>query len=76
MVRKKKSDANLPDTAEVQRFKELTKKIPDVRQEKVDAIKKKIEAGEYKIDANAVASKMLELVQDIRKITTPSKINR
>jgi negative regulator of flagellin synthesis FlgM len=73
MVLKKKSDRNSPDPAEVQKFKELAKKIPDVRQDKVDEIKKKIESGEYQVDAEAVAKKMLELSQDVNKMTSRSK---
>ena len=67
MGRKRKSDVILPDPAEVQRFKEIAKGIPDVRQEKIDEIKKKIEAGEYNVNADDVASKMIELAQDIKK---------
>ena len=67
MGRKRKNNVISPDPAEVQRFKEIAKGIPDVQQEKVDEIKRKIEAGEYKINADAVASKMIELAQNIKK---------
>jgi flagellar biosynthesis anti-sigma factor FlgM len=67
MGRKRKSDVISPDPAEVQRFKEMAKGIPDMQQEKIDEIKRKIEAGEYKVNADAVASKMIELAQDIKK---------
>lgn len=67
MGRKRKSDLISPDPAEVQRFKEILKGVPDVRQEKIDEIKKKIENGEYNVNADDVASKMIELAQDIKK---------
>ncbi len=73
MVKKRKSAVVSSDSAEVQKFKELAKRVPDVRQEKIDEIKKKIESGEYKVDSEAVASKMLELAQDMKKITPRSK---
>jgi negative regulator of flagellin synthesis FlgM len=76
MVLKKKSDRNSSDPAEVQKFRELTKKLPDVRQDKVYEIKKKIESGEYQVDAEAVAKKMLELSQDVKKMTSRSKTNK
>ena len=67
---------NSPNSAEVQKFRELTKKLPDVRQDKVDEIKKKIESGEYRVDAEAVAKKMIELSQDVRKMTSRSKTSK
>ncbi|MDQ1329706.1 MAG: Negative regulator of flagellin synthesis [Candidatus Poribacteria bacterium] len=76
MGRKRKSDVISPDPAEVQRFKEIAKGIPDVRQEKVDEIKRKIEAGEYKVNADAVAGKMIELAQDLKKMTPKIKTNK
>jgi negative regulator of flagellin synthesis FlgM len=76
MGRKRKSDVISPDPAEVQRFKEMAKGIPDVRQEKVDEIKRKVEAGEYKVDAADVASKMIESAQDIKKMTPKFKTNK
>jgi len=76
MFKKRKSDVISPDPAEVQRFMELAKGVPDVQQEKIDEIKKKIESGEYKLDANAVASKILEFAQDIKKMTPQSKTGK
>ena len=35
------------------------KDVPDVRMEKVDAIKKQIDAGAYQVDSKAVAEKIL-----------------
>lgn len=34
--------------------------VPDVRTEKVEAIRQQIESGTYKVDSKAVAEKMLE----------------
>lgn len=34
--------------------------VPEVRMEKVEAIKRQIEAGTYKVDSKAVAEKILE----------------
>lgn len=44
----------------LQQVAESVKKSPDVRSEKVDALKQSIEAEEYRVDAKAVAGKMLE----------------
>lgn len=38
---------------------------PDVRQEKVDALKSKVESGEYQVDSRAVAEKLLKEEQDL-----------
>ncbi|HHX28180.1 MAG: flagellar biosynthesis anti-sigma factor FlgM [Bacillota bacterium] len=41
------------------RVREILKDIPDIRLEKVEALKKQIEAGTYKVEASEVADKML-----------------
>ncbi len=41
------------------RVRRIVDDIPDVRLEKVEALKKQIEAGTYKVDASEVADKML-----------------
>ena len=38
---------------------------PDVRQEKVDALKSKVESGEYQINSRTVAEKLLKEEQDL-----------
>ena len=38
---------------------EQIKKQPDVRSEKVEALKKQIESGNYRIDAKIIAEKMI-----------------
>jgi len=49
------------ESIEVIRFKELAERIPDIRQDKIKEMRKRIKNGEYKIDAKAVASKMIDL---------------
>ena len=39
----------------------MVKAIPDVRQEKVEAIRKQIEVGKYKVPAKTVAGSIAEL---------------
>ena len=39
---------------------EAAKDVPDVRIDKVEELKRQIEAGEYKPDSKAVAEKLLE----------------
>ncbi len=41
------------------RVRGIVKDIPDVRLEKVEHLKKQVEAGTYKVDASEVADKML-----------------
>lgn len=48
--------ASQEDLAKV---RELVKNLPDIRLDKVESLKKQIEAGAYKVDAAAVADKML-----------------
>ena len=46
---------------EVRKLKEMAKAIPDVRQEKIDSIKKQLKSGEYKVPAEAVAKSIVDL---------------
>jgi len=50
-----------PRAAEVQRLKKLANDVPDVRQEKIDAIKKQIEAGTYNVSTRSVAESIIDL---------------
>ena len=45
---------------EVQQIKEIISSAPDIREDKVAALKKKIESGEYKIDSDGIASKIVD----------------
>jgi len=46
---------------EVRKLKEMAKAIPDVRQKKIDSIKKKLKSGEYEVPAEAVAKSIVDL---------------
>ena len=43
----------------------VAKQSPDVRQEKIEELKAKIEAGEYQIDEHQIARKLLQEEMDI-----------
>ena len=47
--------------ADLVRFRELAKGIPDVRQDKVTSIKKQIESGVYNVPARLVAESIADL---------------
>lgn len=52
---------NLSDRAlEAKKIKELAMAAPDVDQAKVEKFRKLIDEGKYKVDANAVADKMVD----------------
>jgi negative regulator of flagellin synthesis FlgM len=51
---------NLSTTAQdVQNLKNAISKLPDVREEKVQALKDQVEKGTYRVDADKVADKMV-----------------
>lgn len=41
-------------------FLKAAQNVPDVRTDRVESIKRQIESGEYKVDSNATADKILE----------------
>lgn len=45
---------------EMMRAKEAANAAPDVREEKVAELKRRIAAGGYRVDANAIAEKMVD----------------
>ncbi len=45
---------------EINELKGLLNDLPDIRTDRVDAIKKAIDSGNYNVDAKNVASKILE----------------
>ncbi len=49
---------------EVYKAQEVIQATPDVRAEKVQALKKKIENGNYQIDYDKTAEKMIEVSRD------------
>ena len=45
---------------EAQQIKEIISSEPDIREEKVSALKEKIESGTYQVDHNGVADKLVD----------------
>ncbi len=64
-----------PDN-EVRKFKEMAKTIPDVRQEKIDSIKKQLKSGEYEVPPEAVAKSIVDLHDTLTSNKAPSKKTR
>ena len=56
---------------EVRKFKEIAKAIPDVRQEKIDSIKKQLKSGKYKVPAEAIAKSIV----DLHDTLTPNRVS-
>ena len=52
-----------PRIAEVGKYAEMAKALPDVRQDKIDSIKKQIESGTYKVSPESVAKSMIEAMK-------------
>jgi negative regulator of flagellin synthesis FlgM len=51
---------DLSDKAkEFQRIRKILDKVPDVREEKVQELKERIQSGNYAVDAGKVAAKMV-----------------
>jgi negative regulator of flagellin synthesis FlgM len=53
-----------PALKETQLAKEIIASQPDIREDKVSELKQKIESGEYTIDNNAVADKLVDFYID------------
>ena len=52
---------NLSEESKIaQKAAEIVRDTPDVRQEKIQALKEKIEAGEYELDSDKIADKLLQ----------------
>ena len=49
-----------PRAQEAKRIKDLAMASPDVNMEKVERLRKLIDEGKYKVDAQAVADKMVD----------------
>lgn len=45
---------------ELAKAKDVAASAPDIREQKIAELKRKIEAGKYKVDAEAVADKMVD----------------
>ena len=54
---------------DVEKIEEILRKIPDVREDRVAHLKKKITSGEYKVNGKDVADQMLRefLLEDLLK---------
>ncbi len=51
---------------DIQKIQEVLKNTPDIRAEKVQELKSKIESGQYRVDAREIANKMISsLIQDL-----------
>jgi len=56
---------NLSDASkEVQRIREIISSEPDVREDKVSALKQSIESGRYSVDHERVADKLVDAFLD------------
>jgi negative regulator of flagellin synthesis FlgM len=75
-MQRKKSKTSSCNPDELDKFKKIVDELPDVRQDKIEEIKKKIESGEYKIDGEAVAKKMFERHQDIKSMAKSNKTKK
>ena len=45
---------------DIRQIKELAKASPDIDQSKIDKFRRLIDEGKYKVDAKAIADKMVE----------------
>ncbi len=64
----RKDEVQLSSHAEeVRRLTELAKLAPDVRLDKVDAIKKQIKAGTYSVPADSVARSIADLNEKLKR---------
>jgi flagellar biosynthesis anti-sigma factor FlgM len=51
-----------PRAAELQKFEELVKKLPELQDEKANSIRKQIESGKYSVDSKSVAKSIIDLL--------------
>ena len=54
------SDTSREATREAQRIKDIIAAAPDVREDRVAELKAKIDSGNYRMDADAVADKLVD----------------
>ena len=52
-------------TAEERELIEMASSLPDVRQEKVESIRKLIQSGEYRVPSDLVAESIIRLHKDL-----------
>lgn len=55
-----------PAARDIQRAEQALRELPDVREEKIEELKQRIEAGEYEIKGDRIAEKILsESLMDV-----------
>ncbi|MFP4086553.1 MAG: flagellar biosynthesis anti-sigma factor FlgM [Desulfobacteraceae bacterium] len=56
-----------PEAKQIQKAKELIGGLPDIREEKVEAVRSRMQEGSYEIDGEKIASKIIEesLLRDL-----------
>lgn len=63
---KTRDDVRLTDTAtNLKQIEARLASLPDVDQSRVDAVRKRLEAGSYKADAGRIAERLLKLDQEL-----------
>lgn len=55
------------DNQEVRKLTELVKNMPDIREDKIKAIKEKIQAHQYRISLEAIAESFINEYEDIHE---------
>jgi flagellar biosynthesis anti-sigma factor FlgM len=56
---------------EVKKYADIAKKIPEVRQDKIDAIKKQIEEGTFNVPAEYIADSIIAHHKELTSTETP-----
>lgn len=51
-----------PRAAELQKYEELTKSIPEIREDKAKSIKDQIESASYEVNGKSVAKSIIDLI--------------
>lgn len=66
LTMKKKDDKGICiDTEELQKYLRIIASLPEIRQEKVEEIKRKIESGQYSVDMKKIVKKMIEQAAEL-----------
>lgn len=72
-MKRKDNKATYIDTDELQKYLRLIASLPEIRQEKVDEIKKKIESGQYSVETKKIVKKMIEQAAELSQHAQDSK---
>lgn len=75
MTKKKdlKKKSALSNNEEVRKLTEITKNMPNVRQEKIDKIKKQIESGTYDVSAESIAKSIITYHKELTIEKSPKE---